>query len=75
MTAADLLNDRVLPCYADHGIPLRRVLTDRGTEYGGAPDRPPSELDVAVEDIDHTRGASGGRFRRLTVGSSLGYYN
>lgn len=55
ITAADLLNDRVLPFFADHEIPLNRLLTDRGTEYCGAPDRHPYELYLAVEDIDHTR--------------------
>jgi transposase InsO family protein len=55
VTAADLLNDRVLPFFADHDIPLSRVLTDRGTEYCGAPDRHPYELYLAVEDIEHTR--------------------
>ena len=35
ITAADLLNDRVIPFYEEHGIPLQRVLTDRGTEYCG----------------------------------------
>lgn len=55
LTAVDLLNDRVLPFYEEHGIRLGRVLTDRGTEYCGAPDRHENELDLAVEDIDHTR--------------------
>lgn len=55
LTAADLLNDRVLPFYEEHGIPLSRVLTDRGTEYCGVPDRHEYELYLAVEDIDHTR--------------------
>ena len=55
ITAADLLNDRVRPFYAEHGIPLVRMLTDRGTEYCGTPDRHPYELYLAVEDIDHTR--------------------
>jgi hypothetical protein len=52
VTAADLLNDRVLPFFEQHGIPLSRVLTDRGTEYGGQPDRHPYELYLALEDID-----------------------
>jgi hypothetical protein len=39
ITAADLLNDRVLPFYEEHGIPLCRVLTDRGSEYCGNPER------------------------------------
>lgn len=55
VTAADLLNDRVIPFFEQHGIPLTRVLTDRGGEYCGAPDRHPYELYLAIEDIDHTR--------------------
>jgi len=55
ITAADLLNDRVLPFFEQHGIPLARVLTDRGTEYCGVADRHPYELYLAVENIDHTR--------------------
>ena len=55
VTAADLLNDRVLPFFAEHDIPLSRILTDRGSEYCGAPDRHPYELYLALEDIDHTR--------------------
>jgi transposase InsO family protein len=55
ITAADLLNDRVVPFFEEHGIPLSRILTERGTEYCGAPDRHPDELYLAVEDIDHTR--------------------
>jgi transposase InsO family protein len=39
----------------EHGIPLQRVLTDRGTEYCGTHDRHEYELYLAVEDIDHTR--------------------
>lgn len=35
IAAADLLNDRVLPFYQEHAVPLLRVLTDRGTEYCG----------------------------------------
>lgn len=55
LTAADLLNDRVLPFFEQAGIPLNRVLTDRGTEYCGAPERHEYELYLAVENIDHTR--------------------
>ena len=33
ITAADLLNDRVLPFYSEHDLPVLRILTDRGTEY------------------------------------------
>ena len=55
ITAADLLNDRVLPFYDEHDIPLCRVLTDRGSEYCGNPERHEYELYLAIEDIDHTR--------------------
>ena len=54
LTAADLLNDRVLPFFEQHELVLSRVLTDRGTEYCGT-DRHEYELYLAVEDIDHTR--------------------
>jgi hypothetical protein len=53
--AAEILNDRVLPFFEEHGIVLCRVLTDRGTEYCGNPEHHDYELYLAVEDIDHTR--------------------
>jgi transposase InsO family protein len=55
LTAADLLNDRVVPFYDDHEVRLCRVLTDRGTEYCGNPEHHEYELYLAVEDVDHTR--------------------
>lgn len=55
VTAADLLNDRVLPFYEEQEVPLLRILTDRGSEYCGAADRHPYQLYLAVENIDHTR--------------------
>jgi transposase InsO family protein len=55
ITAADLLNDRVLPFYEEHSIALLRVLTDRGTEYCGNPEHHEYELYLAVENIDHSR--------------------
>ena len=36
ITAAEILNDRVVPFYDEHGIRLSRVLTDRGTEFCGS---------------------------------------
>lgn len=39
ITAVDLLNDRVVPFYDEHDIRLCRMLTDRGTEYCGNPER------------------------------------
>jgi len=55
LTAADLLNDRVVPFFTEHDIALLRVLTDRGTEYCGNPEHHEYELYLAVENIDHTR--------------------
>src|SRR3954449_11111219 len=55
LTAADLLNDRVVPFYDQHEVKLSRVLTDRGTEYCGSPERHEYELYLAVEDVDHSR--------------------
>ena len=55
ITAADLLNDRVVPFFEAAEIPLSRMLTDRGTEYCGVPERHEYELYLAVENIDHTR--------------------
>jgi len=39
LTAADLLNDQVVPFFEEPEGPLSRIFTDRGTEYGGSPDR------------------------------------
>jgi transposase InsO family protein len=55
ITAADLLNDRVLPFFEEHNVKLLRILTDRGSEYCGNPERHEYELYLAVEDIDHSR--------------------
>jgi transposase InsO family protein len=55
ITAADLLNDRVVPFFDDKEVKLSRVLTDRGTEYCGNPEHHEYELYLAVEDIDHSR--------------------
>jgi transposase InsO family protein len=55
ITAADLLNDRVLPFFDGHEIRLLRLLTDRGSEFCGNPERHEYELYLAVEDIDHSR--------------------
>ena len=54
ITAADLL-DRVLPFFEEHDVKLLRVLTDRGSEFCGNPERHEYELYLAVEDIDHSR--------------------
>lgn len=55
ITAAEILNDRVIPFFESQEIKLQRILTDRGTEYCGNPERHEYELYLAVEDIDHSR--------------------
>jgi transposase InsO family protein len=55
ITAADLLNDRVLPWYEERSVRLLRILTDRGTEYNGAIENHEYQLYLALEDIDHSK--------------------
>jgi hypothetical protein len=55
ITAADLLNDRVVPFFDEKQVELSRVLTDRGTEYCGNPQHHDYELYLAVENIGHSR--------------------
>jgi transposase InsO family protein len=55
ITAADLLNDKVLPFYEEHELPVLRILTDRGTEFCGRPDKHDYQLFLAINDIDHTK--------------------
>lgn len=55
ITAADLLNDRVLPFYEQHDLPMLRILTDRGTEYCGKVEQHDYQLYLAVNDIEHTK--------------------
>lgn len=55
ITAADILNDRVLPFFEQHGMGMLRILTDRGTEYCGKADSHDYQLYLALNDIDHTR--------------------
>jgi transposase InsO family protein len=55
ITAADLLNDRVLPFFEEQQTPLLRILTDRGTEFCGNVEQHDYELYLAVNDIEHTK--------------------
>jgi len=55
ITAADLLNDKVLPLFDEHKVPMLRILTDRGTEYCGKIDQHDYQLFLAVKNIDHTK--------------------
>jgi transposase InsO family protein len=53
--AADLLNDKVIPFFEEHGIRLLRVLTDRGVEFCGNREKHEYELYLDIEDIEHTK--------------------
>jgi transposase InsO family protein len=55
ITSADILNDRVLPFFEEYGIPLMRILTDRGTEFKGRPEHHEYELYLQIEGIDHSK--------------------
>lgn len=55
LVAADTLNDKVIPFYEQHQIPVLRILTDRGTEYCGRREHHEYQLYLAIEDIDHTK--------------------
>ena len=55
ITSADLLNDRVLPFFEQHDLPMLRILTDRGTEYCGKAENHDYQLYLAINDIEHTK--------------------
>ena len=55
LVAADMLNDRVIPFFEEHNVPLLRILTDRGTEYCGRQEDHEYQLYLSLEDIDHSR--------------------
>ena len=55
ITAADTLNDKVLPFFQYHLLPMLRILTDRGTEYCGKVESHDYQMYLAINDIDHTK--------------------
>jgi len=55
ITVADMLNDKVLPFYQEHDLPVLRILTDRGTEYSARADKHDFQLFLAINDIEHSR--------------------
>lgn len=55
ITSADILNDRVLPFFAEHDVPMQRILTDRGTEYCGKLEQHDYQLYLAMNEIEHTK--------------------
>jgi transposase InsO family protein len=54
LTAADILNDRIVPFYEEQGIPILRILTDRGTEYKGKIENHAYQLYLSISGIEHT---------------------
>ena len=52
-TAVDVLYDRVLPFYEEHGVEVEAALTDNGTEYKGRPMIHPYEIFLEFNDIEH----------------------
>lgn len=59
LVAAHALNNKVIPFFAENGVPLLRILTDRGTEFCGKKEEHAYQLYMALEDIDHTKTKAG----------------
>lgn len=55
LTAADMLNDKVIPFFEEQDVRLLRILTDRGTEFCGAREHHEYQLYLALEEIEHSR--------------------
>jgi len=55
LVAADMLNDMVVPFFDAHGIPLLRILTDRGSEYCGNREHHEYALYLDIENIEHAK--------------------
>lgn len=55
LTAADFLNDKVLPTLDEYNVKLLRTLTDRGTEYCGTTENHAYQLFLHLNDIEHAK--------------------
>lgn len=55
ITSADVLNDRVIPFFEQHELPILRMLTDRGSEFNGRVENHEYELYLQLEGIDHSK--------------------
>lgn len=55
LTAADFLNDKVLPFFDEQCIRVLRILSDNGPEYCRRPESHPYQLFLHLNDIEHTR--------------------
>jgi hypothetical protein len=55
ITGTDLLNDRILPFFAEQDVDLIRILTDCRTEYCGKPETHDYPLYLCQRGIGHIR--------------------
>lgn len=55
ITAADIINDRVLPFYEEHDTPVEHLLTYNGREFRGRELQHPFEIFLALNQIKHRR--------------------
>jgi transposase InsO family protein len=55
ITAADILNDKVIPWFEEKDTPILRMLTDRGTEFNGDQYNHPYEIYLKLLEIEHSR--------------------
>jgi len=53
VTAAQTLNNHVLPFFENHDVAITTILSDNGREFCGRPDRHPYELFLQLEGIEH----------------------
>lgn len=53
VTAAHVLNEKVLPFFEEHECPIVSILTDNGREYCGRMDGHPFEIFLQLENIEH----------------------
>jgi transposase InsO family protein len=55
ITSAHVLNDRVIPFIKQHEIPILRIPTDRASEFNGLPENHEYQLNIRLENIDHSK--------------------
>ena len=55
LTAADFLDNKVLPFFDSENMALLRILTDRGTEYCGRIETHPYQLFLHLNGVEHSR--------------------
>lgn len=55
ITAADMLNDKILPFFEEQEMGILCILTDRGTEYCGNREQHDYQLFLGISNIEHTK--------------------